>query len=118
MAQKKSNNFFGDNDPFGLNDLFKPLADAFTEGTEMMQLSWNCKMRRFYLVRDEDVDLDKVSGTGVIASGVVFEDGFTFMRWTKEGTWGGYQNIEQLLRIHGHGGKTKLKYVDAEALTL
>ena len=112
MAQKHNPDFGG------WGELFKPFTDALAESTEMMQLSWNCKMRRFYLVREEDVDPDKVSGTGVIAEGLVFEDGFAFMRWIKTGTWGGYDSVEQLLSIHGHGGKTKLKYVDAEPIAL
>mgnify|MGYP001236565095 CR=1 FL=1 len=110
------------NDPFkGLNELFNPfadafnIADAFNEAAEQFQTAMQCKMRRFYLVRAVDVDPDKVSGTGIIASGVVYEDGVVSMRWqTQHKSTAIYDNVDELLAIHGHGGKTVIKYVDAE----
>jgi len=74
-----------------------------------------CKMRRFYLIRHEDSDPDQISGTGVIAEGVIFEDGMVAMRWkTRWKSTAIYDNIKDLLAIHGHSGKTELKFIDVE----
>ena len=106
---------FGDLNALNLDELFKPFTDAINEATEQISLKMQCKMRRFYLVRSVDVDPDKISGTGVIASGVVFEDGRVAMRWmTQHKSTAIYDSIDELLAIHGHGGKTVIKYVDAE----
>lgn len=64
-------------------------------------------MKAFYLQRDEDES--GVSGTGIVAEGVIFTDGRCAMRWLTEiASTGLYDNIEHLKRIHGHGGKTKV----------
>lgn len=69
-------------------------------------------MRRFLLVRDEDVS--GVSGTGVVADGVVFRDGATVLRWRGDdastAVWG---DLTAAMRIHGHGGLTRVEWVDA-----
>jgi hypothetical protein len=71
-------------------------------------------MRRFYLIRNEDVDPDQVSGTGIIAEGVVFGDGRVAMRWkTRYQSTTIYDTVDDLLAIHGHSGKTVLKFIDA-----
>src|SRR5690242_14608494 len=90
-------------------DLFKPFADAMNEAVEQVRLALRCKMRRFYLVRNVDVDPDKTSGTGIIAEGVVFEDAMIAARWkTPSKSTVIYANVDDLLSIHGHGGKTTL----------
>lgn len=67
-------------------------------------------MRRFYLRRL--VDETGVSGTGVITEGVEFSDGTCVMRWlTATSSIAIYNNIIELLKIHGHAGKT-LVYSD------
>lgn len=68
-------------------------------------------MRRFELVRDEDVS--GVSGVGVVAKGVEFDDGLCVMRWcsTKTST-AIYNTWTELLDIHGHEGRTKLRFID------
>ncbi len=61
----------------------------------------------FYLQRDEDES--GVSGTGRVAHGVVFDDGRIAMRWlTERGSTAAYDHLEDVRRIHGHGGKTRL----------
>jgi hypothetical protein len=66
-------------------------------------------MRTFKLVRTEDVT--GVSGTGVVAEGVVFEDGSAAMRWkTETASTAVYDSIEDVERIHGHGGSTKVRF--------
>ena len=68
-------------------------------------------MRRFILCRD--IDHTGVSGTGVIASGVEFDDGTAVMRWRGEtcstSIW---TSIADLLAVHGHDGATRLRWVD------
>jgi len=65
--------------------------------------------RVFQLVRAEDVS--GVSGTGVVADGVVFPDGVTVLRWrTAGGSTAVYGSVEDVERIHGHDGKTILRW--------
>lgn len=64
-------------------------------------------MRLFVLVRNEDET--GISGTGMVAEGVEFTDGRCAMRWlTKTASTGLYDNIDQIVEIHGHGGKTEV----------
>lgn len=71
-------------------------------------------MRLFSLVRDEDVS--GISGTGPIAEGVAFTDGLVVMRWfTSDGpagfiepTLAVHPSIENVERLHGHGGRTRV----------
>lgn len=68
-------------------------------------------MRRFALNRLEDET--GVSGTGVVADGVVFEDGTTVLRWrTMGGSTAIYDSVQHLESIHGHGGKTVVVFID------
>lgn len=69
-------------------------------------------MRRFVLERNEDVS--GVSGTGVVAEGVEFTDGTVVLRWiTGEHrstvVWPSIRSVEV---IHGHDGRTLVKFVD------
>jgi hypothetical protein len=69
------------------------------------------KMRRFVLNRDED--LSGVSGTGIVAEGVVFSDGTTVLRWlTFRRSTAIYDRVEDVVAVHGHGGTTQLQYLD------
>lgn len=70
-------------------------------------------MRRFHLVRTEDES--GISGTGHIADGVMFSDGACVLRWrTTLRSTGFYGSHEDLMAIHGHGGKTRCEWVDTE----
>lgn len=79
-------------------------------------------MRRFYLQRDEDVS--GVSGTGIVAQGVEFNDTLIDPE-AKSGSgkvvinWFGvhrsvviWDSIEDALVIHGHDGRTKVVWMD------
>lgn len=57
------------------------------------------------------VDETGISGTGVVAQGVVFDDGTCVLRWLTEspGTTM-FDNVEDLEKVHGHGGKTQIVY--------
>jgi hypothetical protein len=69
------------------------------------------KMRRF--VMDRDVDVSGVSGTGVVAEGVVFTDGTAVLRWTVEyKSTAVYNSVGELISVHGHGGSTRLHWID------
>ena len=68
-------------------------------------------MRRFYLQRDED--LTGISGTGRVAEGVQWGNGWCSMMWMTE--WFSlvvYPGIEHVEKIHGHEGRTKIVWVD------
>lgn len=68
-------------------------------------------MRRFNLVRNEDET--GVSGTGIVAQGVEFDDGTCSMRWlTATASTAVYNSIVDLDKIHGHGGKTVVEWID------
>jgi len=70
--------------------------------------------RLFLLVRHTDVS--GVSGTGVVAEGIEYEDGGIALRW--KGEWPAtavWPNMESLLKIHGHDGKTTVRYLDTAA---
>lgn len=71
-------------------------------------------IRRFKLLRREDVT--GVSGTGIVAEGVEFSDGSCVVRWlSNHPTTVTHDSIESVEAIHGHGGATEIKWVDAAA---
>lgn len=68
-------------------------------------------MRTFKLVRMEDES--GVSGTGVVAEGVEFSHGEVALSWlTLHRSMGFYPNIRELENIHGHGGRTVVRWDD------
>lgn len=70
-------------------------------------------LRRFHLVRD--VDLTGVSGTGIVAGGVRFPTGWVALSWFTEVTSVAfYPSIAAIERIHGHGGATRIVWLDEE----
>lgn len=68
-------------------------------------------IRRFHLVRYED---DRgVSGTGIVAEGVWFSTGKCVLCWvTQFRSVAIYDSVEELINIHGHNGKTEIKWID------
>ena len=74
-------------------------------------ISSNSQMRRFILIRAED--LTGVSGTGEVAEGTVFSSGLAVIRWLREPyAMGVYQNLDDVISVHGHEGRTQLKFID------
>jgi hypothetical protein len=70
--------------------------------------------RRFRLNRVND--RSGISGTGIVAEGVVFSTGQTVLCWLREtedskGSIATYQNMEQAIRIHGHNGDTRFEWL-------
>jgi hypothetical protein len=74
---------------------------------DIMQLDF----RRFQLVRDDDIT--GISGTGMVALGVVFPTGRVVIQWqgarTSTVVW---DSIEDAMAIHGHNGSTRLVWID------
>lgn len=75
--------------------------------------------RRFVLARDTDVT--GISGTGIVAEGIEFSDGTTVMRWLEAGTARPdhvrpttvvHESVESVIGLHGHGGATRVEWVD------
>lgn len=70
--------------------------------------------RRFLIVRDEDIS--QVSGTGVVCEGVQFSDGHAAIHWL--GRWPmttpHHEGIATVEAIHGHGGKTRVVWIDPQ----
>lgn len=68
-------------------------------------------VRLFKLVRDEDIS--GISGIGMVAEGVKFSDGTCVLCWvTEHRSIAIYASIEELDAIHGHGGRTRIEWVD------
>jgi len=55
-----------------------------------------------------------ISGTGVVAEGVVFGDGRVAMRWTTNSIYSIviHSSIADVLEIHGHNGTTFIRWID------
>jgi len=65
------------------------------------------EIRKFYVQRTEDVS--GLSGTGIVAVGVMFPSGLCVMEWTTPvKSVGHYHSIADLEKIHGHEGKTQV----------
>jgi hypothetical protein len=73
-------------------------------------------VRRFELHRDEDET--GVSGTGRVCEGVEYGDGTVGLHWIvgHHRTHGTYPNMRAVEDLHGHGGRTRIVWLD-EALT-
>lgn len=67
----------------------------------------NEAIKHFYLERIEDIH--GKSGTGIVARGVVLPSGACVMEWlTFHSSICIYKNIEDVEKIHGHEGRTKI----------
>lgn len=70
------------------------------------------RVRRFALAREHDVS--GVSGTGIVAEGVCFTDGTCVVHWYGERrstvVWSSIEDVEA---IHGHGGASRILWLDA-----
>lgn len=69
----------------------------------------------FILRRYEDPS--GVSGTGIVCSGVEFEDGDTVTHWPgKTPSTVIWKDIRHVEEVHGHGGKTVVEYQEPHRL--
>lgn len=70
-----------------------------------------CDARRFQLYRREDVS--GVSGTGVVADGVMWPDGTASLKWRgPDSSVVFWLSVKSMLTIHGHDGKTVVLWLD------
>jgi len=64
-------------------------------------------LREFYLQRKEDAS--GISGTGVVARGVILPSGKCVLEWMSfYSSVNVYKNIEDVKHIHGHEGMTEV----------
>jgi len=107
------------NPPFGFGEDDQVIDLPYDE-PESQPIHPDVLHRRFYLDRQEDAT--GISGTGVVAEGVEFSDGVVAIRWLVPKGAPGHGNptsvvfhdngMESVEKIHGHGGLTKIVWVD------
>jgi len=69
------------------------------------------KLRRFILYRNEDISGN--SGTGVVASGVIFNNGHCAMCWNSlVSSIAIFSSVADVEMIHGHNGATELRILE------
>lgn len=74
------------------------------------------QFRRFVLERTEDVS--GVSGEGTVAQGIQFSDGEVAIRWIvgpHRSTVIWAQGVEGVIAVHGHDGRTTIRFIDPPA---
>jgi hypothetical protein len=69
--------------------------------------------RRFELHRD--IDETGISGTGVVAEGILFTDDVAVLHWISQ--WPSSvvhyeRGMDSIEHVHGHGGKTRIVWLD------
>ena len=70
-------------------------------------------IRTFHLFREQDPG--GVSGTGKVAEGCVLSNGCVMLLWlTKVASLSLFSSMENLERIHGHKGFTKVVFDDEQ----
>ncbi len=75
---------------------------------------WKHMTKTFNLVRDRDVT--GISGTGVVAEGIVFQGGQTVICWTcPPFTVSVFPSPEAVLAVHGHQGNTRIVWNEETA---
>lgn len=68
----------------------------------------------FALRRYEDES--GVSGTGIVAQGVQFSDGTVALRWMVDlRSTALYDSIDDVVAIHGHGGRTRVVWLGGDS---
>lgn len=76
--------------------------------------------QRLMLYRHEDAT--GTSGTGAVASGVVWPDGHVALRWKADdpdatSSTSLWSSVADLLRVHGHGGRSEIVYLDPDEVS-
>lgn len=67
------------------------------------------RVKTFFLNRK--VDLTGVSGTGRVAEGVVFSNGWVALSWlSQQPSVTVFASIEEVEIVHGHGGSTDIVF--------
>lgn len=91
-----------------------PPAPSADPGNRVLAAPASPTSRRFGLRRYNDIS--GVSGTGIVADGVQFEDGSVALRWRgKAPATAVWASIELMLVAHGHEGATVIEWYDPAA---
>ncbi len=62
-----------------------------------------------YFILNRTEDKTGISGEGIIAEGIEFQDGKCVLHWlTEYSSIAIYDDIETLMAIHGHDGSTEI----------
>lgn len=70
-------------------------------------------MKAFYLLRH--VDVHKNSGTGVVAEGIIFDNGMCAMAWLSDvKTVTSFPGITAVMKLHSHEGLTEVIIQDQD----
>lgn len=92
-----------------------PTGMLLGEEIALPEYTKNVGTKRFYLERT--LDPVGISGTGVIAEGVMFTSGKVVMQWlTEYSSIGIYDSVSDVLSIHGHNGTTSFVFTDVEEI--
>jgi len=69
------------------------------------------KVKPFYMKRN--VDINGLSGTGVVAVGVMWPNGRVTICWTSiKSSTENHDSMENLIELHGHAGNTEFIFGD------
>ena len=75
------------------------------------------ELKPFILNRLEDES--GVSGTGLVAVGVMFPSGHCVLEWlVPPRTMGWYENPDDIVAVHGHNGKTMMLWLNGGNIDL
>lgn len=59
------------------------------------------------------IDETGISGTGYVAEGVQFTSGKVVLQWlTETSSTTFFSSIEDVEKVHGHGGLTQIEWID------
>ena len=77
----------------------------------MTEVSKQSSIKRFLIERT--VDISGTSGTGIVAEGCQLSNGRVVLTWFSNlGSVAVYDNIVVCERLHGHGGASKIVWID------
>lgn len=80
---------------------------------EVREMENNMSMRRFHFERAKDVS--GISGCGIVACGVLFDDGQVAVHWTgAHSSINIYKSMDDVIYVHGHDGCTRIVFDDPE----
>lgn len=89
-----------------------PSMDAFIALQKLMERKIEEHLSgEFYLQRDEDVT--GISGNGIVARGCDFGRVAVIQWCTPFGSINWFDDIDDILKLHGHNGKTKLIFCNS-----
>jgi hypothetical protein len=92
-----------------LNDALR--AERFGTTTKPRRRRRSTPCRRFVLIRHHDIS--GVSGTGVVAEGILFRDGAVALHWLGDHpSTTAWPSLDDVLAVHGHSGATVIRWLD------